>query len=88
MWWSDADRAMTRLERSPSLADTLAAVRRTLGRLELDPFDPRLRTRQFVTEGYGQIRSTPAGHGDWTVFWKSGPGSNQITIAFIGEARV
>lgn len=64
------------------------AVLRTLGRLELDPFDRRLRTRQFVTERYGQLRSTPAGIGDWHIMWLAGPDSDQITIAIIAETTL
>ena len=88
LWWSDADRVMARLEEDPSLAPVLAAVRRTLGRLERDPYDRRLRTRQFTSEGYGKIRSTPTTHGDWWIFWKSGPEPDQITIVTIAEASV
>ena len=76
------------MEVDPTRADVLGAVRRTLGRLELDPYDPRLRTRQFATARYGQLRSTPAGSGDWHIMWQAGPGQDQITIAFIAETTL
>jgi hypothetical protein len=85
LWWSAADQVMTRLEADPTMAGVLRSVRGTLGRLEQDPYEPRLRTRQFATEPYGQMRSTPVGSGDWHIMWQAGPGSNQITIAFIAE---
>lgn len=76
---------MAQIESDPTLADVHRAARRTLGRLERDPYDPRLRTRQFTTERYGQLRSTPIGAGDWHVFWMAGPGADEITIAMLGE---
>ena len=88
LWWHDADRTMTRLEEDPSLADVLLAVRRTLGRLERDPYDRRLRTRQFAREGYVQVRTTPTTHGDWWIFWMSGPEPDEITIVAIAETSV
>ena len=88
LWWSDAAQVMARLEADPASANVLRAVRRTLGRLERDAYDPRLRTRQFSTERYGQIRSTPAGSGDWHIMWQAGPGPDQITIAFIAETTL
>ena len=88
LWWSAADQVMALLEADPARANEFRAVRRTLGRLELDPFDRRLRTRQFTTERYGQLRSTPAGSGDWHIMWQAGPGPDQITIAFIAETTL
>jgi hypothetical protein len=79
---------MARLESDESLTHVLRAVRRTLGRLELDPFDPRLRTRQFATERYGQVRCTPVGTGEWRIFWMVGPAPGDITIAFIAETSL
>ncbi len=85
LWTLAADEVMTRLECDPTMAGILAAVRRALGRLELDPYERRLGTRQFSTELYGQMRSTPAGVGDWRVIWQVGPGAHEITIVFISE---
>lgn len=79
---------MTRLEADPALAGIHRGVLGTLGRLELDPFDPRLRTRQFATARYGQLRSTPVGTGDWYVMWMAGPEPDEITIAVIAEATL
>jgi hypothetical protein len=88
LWWPAADQVMARLGADPATADILRVVRRTLGRLEQDPYEPRLRTRQFTTEPYGQLRSTPAGWGDWHIMWQAGPGPDQITIAFIAETTL
>jgi hypothetical protein len=79
---------MARPEADPAMGGVLRAVRRTLGRLELDPYDPRLRTRQVATERYGQLRSTPAGSGDWHIMWRAGPGPDQLTIAVIAETTL
>ncbi len=84
LWWPAADEIMARLEADPTLTDVYRATLRTLGRLERDPFDRRLRTRQFATERYGQLRSTPVGLGDWHLMWMSGPEA-EITIAMIAE---
>jgi hypothetical protein len=84
-WYVAADDVMTRLEGDPGLSKVLKAVRRTLGRMEVGPYDPRLRSRQFSTERYGQIRATPVGVGDWRIMWVIGPEADQITIAFITE---
>jgi hypothetical protein len=88
LWWSAADAVMARLEVDGALADVYRAALRTLGRLERDPYDPRLRTRQFRTDRYGQLRSTPVGAGDWHIFWMTGPEVDEITIAMIGETRL
>jgi hypothetical protein len=60
-------------------------VRRTLGRLERDPFDPRLRTRQFRTEELGHVRVTPTDYGDLQVFWQVGEERQTIEIVEIAE---
>lgn len=88
LWWSAADQVMARFEEDLAMAAVPWAVRRTLGRLEQDPYQPRLRTRQFTTERYGQLRSTPAGTGDWHIMWRAGPESDQITIAFVAETTL
>jgi len=56
--------------------------------LELDPFNPALRSRQFSTERYGQLRATPIGVGDWRIMRMTGPEPGQITIAFITETSL
>lgn len=88
LWWPPADQIMDELEADPLATEVVRAVRRTLGRLERDPYDRRLRTRQFATERYGQLRSTPVGAGEWHIFWLSGPESDEIIIAFIAETTL
>ena len=88
LWWPAADEVMARLEADETRAGELRAVLRTLGRLERNPYDRRLRTRQFATEPYGRLRSTPTGAGDWHIMWQAGPGPDQITIAFIAETTL
>lgn len=85
LWWPDADEAMNRLESDRGSLDVLTALRRTLGRLEVDPFDPKLGSRQFVTQGFEQVRATPVRHGDWWVLWRTGPEVATITILLITE---
>jgi len=87
LWLPEADRVMTRIKADGSLRATHYSVRRILGRLEFDPFDRGLRTRQFSTEMYGQVRCTPV-VGDWCILWKSGPGPDEITIVFVAEAAI
>ncbi|MFN2606770.1 MAG: hypothetical protein ABR511_02555 [Acidimicrobiales bacterium] len=88
LWWPDADGYMQRLEGDPSLDRALAAVRRTLGRLETTPFDLRLRTRQFVTDQLRHIHATPTGHGDWYVFWQDGLDPETVEIVQIAELTI
>ena len=82
---NDAHESLRELEHDRSRRQDLAAVRRVLGRLELDPFDPTLRTRQFITQPLGHIRATPVGYGEWYVFWQLGEEPGVIEIAQIGE---
>ena len=88
LWEPEAARVMTQLEGDRSLARIHAFVRRMLGRLERDPSDPKLGTRQFSIDRYAQMRCTPARIGDWRIFWKSGPEPDEITIIFIAEATL
>lgn len=83
LWWPAADDALSRLEAEPD-TPVLAGVRRTLGLLERDPFDPRLHTRQFVTEAYGHVRATPS-VGDWFVLWQLGDEKAMIEIIMLAE---
>ncbi len=85
LWWADADEAMNRLERDPASAQLLVAVRRVLGSLEINPFDPRIASRQFVTEEFHHVRATPVRQGDWWVLWQLGPGEEALTILLIAE---
>lgn len=79
---------MTALESNPTRADSVASVLRVLGRLELDPYNPRIGTRQFQTPEYGQIRATPTGYDTWYVLWQVGPDEHSIEIVHIVELRL
>lgn len=86
-WDPLADEQMTRLELAgPSPA--LAAVNRTLARLELDPFDPKLRTRQFVSQHYEHVRPVPTGHNDWMVLWTLGDTDDWILIIAVAPLEL
>jgi len=87
LWTAEADQEFGALERSPD-ARSLRALRRTLARLEADPFEPRLGTRLFVTEGLGHVRATPTGGGDWYILWQSGPMAGAITILHVVELSI
>ena len=70
------------------MAAMLAAVRRTLARLELDPYGGRRPPRHFSTPEYEQVRMTPVGTGEWSIYWMAGPGEEDITIIEIADASV
>lgn len=74
LFWPLADEALVGLESDQSMIDVLAAVNRTLDRLEEDPYEPRLATRSFVTEELGGVRATPARFDTWYVLWQPGEG--------------
>lgn len=61
----------------------LTALRSTLARLELDPFDPRLGTRTFSTPGFGHVRATPTGHAEDVVLWTNGAEPDSLLIMAI-----
>jgi hypothetical protein len=69
-FWPLADEAMKKLENDPAMAGVLAAVNRTLDRLEHDPFDRQLSTRGFATEEFGGVNATAVREGDWYVLWQ------------------
>jgi hypothetical protein len=80
---------MDRLSSDRGLAKRLKAVRKTLGRLEIDPSHPGLQSHKFqsmsgpngeeVFEVYAE-QATPAAY---RVFWCYGPQKAQITIVAI-----
>jgi hypothetical protein len=80
---------MERLERDRGLAKRWKAVRKTLGRLQVDPHHPGLRSHEFgsmsgaagekVFESYAE-QETPAAY---RVFWHYGPAKGRITILAI-----
>lgn len=84
-WTEDADEAMTSVEADPALASILEATRRVLGLLQLDPSDPKLRTRQYVTQELGHICSTPIPGGDWIVLWQMSAEPDELIVHAIIE---
>ena len=83
-WDELADQQMAALE-TQGPTNVVEAVGRTLARLELDPFDPKLGTRQFTSANYGHVRATTVHSTDWTVLWTLGEGDDWILIIAIGQ---
>jgi len=77
------------LERNPSHAKRLKAVRKALGYLQTNPRHPGLNTHKYsslpgprgeeVFEAYAE-NQTP---GAYRIFWFYGPGKSEITIVAI-----
>ncbi len=88
LFWPDADEALARLENNLNLASVRRTVDHTLDRLERDPGDPRLGTRQFVSPSLGHVRATPTNEGDWHVFWVPGIEPETIEIVEIAEVSL
>ena len=86
LWWPAADTAMNRIDAVDD--QRRAAVRRTLARLEVNPLEPRLGTRQFRTPEYGHIRATPCRHEDWYVLWQIGEEAGTVEIVMLAEIPV
>lgn len=86
LWWPAADAVMDRIDAKEDARR--AALRQTLARLEANPFDPRLGTRQFRTPEYGRIRATPCRHDDWYVLWQLGEEAGRIEIVTLAEIQV
>ena len=80
---------LERLEKDRGLAKRLKAVRKTLGRLEINPRHPGLQSHKFQSlsgpngeeafEVYAE-QNTP---GPYRVFWCYGPDQGKITILAI-----
>ena len=80
---------LKQLEKDRGLAKRLKAVRKAIGRLEIDPRHPALQSHRFrslsgpngeeVFESYAE-QDTPAAY---RVFWFYGPAKGQITILAI-----
>lgn len=81
----EADDDMNRIEADPSLTHVVEAVNLTLGRIELDPGDRRLRTRQFQTSGLHDKRMTQVGVGEWHVFWQTTDEPTELVILRVVE---
>lgn len=81
---------MTALESDPKRAKRLAAVRKTLGLMEIDPHDRRLHTYEYRTikgakgekvfESHVETRASAAAH---RVFWHHGPLADYIFVVAI-----
>jgi hypothetical protein len=79
-WLPEADESMHALEDDPTRAGEVEHVHRRLGRLELDPFDPHLGTKQFSTEELGQVRATPCPPTDWLIFWHPHDAADHVLV--------
>jgi hypothetical protein len=80
-----AQAALDALAADPDLAAAHRAVIRTLGRLEEDPFDPKLGTIAFMTEELGGVSATTTRFGDWYMLWQRGPQPGEIDIITVIE---
>lgn len=85
VWEQEADEDMAKIEASPALAPVLEAANRALGRLELNPGDSRLHTRQFQTDDLGYLRMTPLGVGEWHIFWQALDDPDEVLVRRIVE---
>jgi hypothetical protein len=75
---------------SPQYAVKLKKVNKALGRLQLDPLYPSLRSHKYsslsgangeeVWDSYVENHTPSA----WRIFWHYGPGADAITILLIG----
>jgi hypothetical protein len=87
VYWPAADDVLNQLENDPGMTPVLRAIERTLGRLAEDPLAPRLGTTAFVSEAYGGISATPAGHDEWYVLWQRGSEPMTIEIVLVHQLR-
>jgi hypothetical protein len=80
---------MHELARDRSLAKRLKAVRKVIGRLELNPRHPGLQSHKFQSmsgprgEGVFEVYAEQATPAAYRVFWCYGPAKSQITIVAI-----
>jgi hypothetical protein len=84
-WRPEANAAMDALEADPSMSIVVQAIDRTLDRLEVDPFDPRLGTIPFQTPELGGVCATPVRRDDWYVLWQRGLTSGDLVIILIHQ---
>jgi hypothetical protein len=85
----EARDALSQLTSSPQHAKKLKKVRKALGRLEVDPRHPGLRSHKYsslhgqdgedVWDSYVE-NNTPSA---WRIFWHYGPGASVITVVSI-----
>lgn len=88
LWRPEADGAMETLEADPSLSAVVEAIDRTLDRLEVDPYDPRLGTKAFQSPEFGGVCATPVRQDDWYVLWQRGEAANQLVIILIHQLDI
>jgi hypothetical protein len=87
-WRPEADAAMDALEADPSMSPVVEAIDRILGRLEVDPFHPRLGTITFQTPEFGGVCATPVRHDDWYVLWQRGLTTDDLVIILIHQLDI
>jgi hypothetical protein len=87
-WRPEADQAMDALEADPGMTAVVEAIDRTLGRLEVDPFNPRLGTIQFQTPELGGVCATPVRMDDWYVLWQRGATASDLVIILIHQLDI
>lgn len=85
----EAAEVLASLEGDPHLEKKLKKVRTALGRLQLDPSYPSLRSHKYsslsgtngedVWDSYVENRTPSA----WRIFWHYGPGAGTITVIAI-----
>jgi len=85
----DAAAVVAILESRPQYAAQLVRVRTALGRLQLDPLFPALRSHEYVSlsgrngevvwDSYVENRTAASGR----IFWHYGPGPESITVVLI-----
>jgi hypothetical protein len=85
----EAEAALGQLASSPQYAKKLKKVRNALGRLQVDPRHPGLRSHKYsslhgqngedVWDSYVE-NNTPSA---WRIFWHYGPGVSVITVISI-----
>lgn len=68
LWLPEAESVLDGLESANPQA--VAAIRRLLARMEVDPFAPSLGTQQFRGATSGFVRATSCRYDDWYVLWR------------------
>jgi hypothetical protein len=84
-WRPEADDAMNALEADPSMSSVVGAIERTLDRLEVDPFSPRLGTIPFQTPEFGGVCATPVRLDNWYIIGQRGSESHILDIILVHE---
>jgi hypothetical protein len=87
-WRPEADAVMDALEADPSMSTVVEAINRTLDRLEVDPFNPRLGMAQFRTPEFGGVCATPVQLDDWYVFWQRGATVDDLVIILVHQLNI